>query len=304
MSQKSSLQRVLEILNRLNKGEKLCVSKLAEQYEVSDRSIQRDFKMILEVFDDFLIKEGECYQGYKKVLLDELLQGSELMMLSNIVNVFDITDTKSLISSETKRLIENSMDVYLFKSKPLEKVHDKEMLQIIEHSIKFNKELKILYHGRYLSNQKLHIQPYKIVFSVGNFYLIAINSGNKELRKFRISNIENVYKTSKNFYKNKQVSHYLSEMQTLLANDASKDIRIKLRANKIIAKYFSYKLYLPSQRIIQHFENGDIEVEYYVNNFKEIEELMIKWLPNIKILEPKSLNHFILKILQNKIYVL
>jgi len=304
VSQKSSLQRVLEILHRLNQGKKLCVSQLAEHYEISDRSIQRDFKIIIEVFDDFLIKEGECYKGYKKVLLDELLQGSELMMLSNIVNVFDITDTKSLVSNETKKLIKKSNEVYLFKSKPLEKLHNKEMLQTIEHSIKFNKELKILYHGRYLSNQKLLIQPYKIVFSVGNFYLIAKNSENKELRKFRVSNIEGVYQTSKIFYKDKTVNHYLSEMQTLLANDASKDVLIRLQANKVIAKYFSYKIYLPSQKIIQYFENGDIEVEYRVNNFKEIEKLMIKWLPNIKILEPKSLNDFMQKTLQNKINVL
>jgi len=53
MSQKSSLYRVIEILKRLNDGEKLCVSRLVAEYEVSERTIQRDFKMIVEVFETF-----------------------------------------------------------------------------------------------------------------------------------------------------------------------------------------------------------------------------------------------------------
>ena len=199
MSKKSSLQRVLEILNRLNQGEKLCVSQLAERYEISDRSIQRDFKMIIEVFDDFLIKEGECYKGYKKVLLDELLQGSELMMLSNIVNVFDITDTKLLLSSETKRLIQNSMDVYAFKSKPFEILKQTETLKKVEQAIRQNKEMILIYE-RENEIFNFKVNPYKIIFFNENFYLIAkdINDGN--ILRLRIALIQDVTLSSKTFY--------------------------------------------------------------------------------------------------------
>lgn len=301
MSQKSSLQRVLEILNRLNKGEKLCVSQLAELYEVSDRSIQRDFKMILEVFDDFLIKEGECYRGYKKVLLDELLQGSELMMLSNIVNVFDITDTKSLISSETKRLIENSMDVYSFKFRPIEQAYNKEILKTIEHAIKFNKELEVLYHGRYSRNQSFQVQPYKLVFSVDNLYLIVKLPIKNKILKLRMSNIETVELTSKNFYKDREIEHFITSSQTLFANDASKDIVVRLHVSNVRAKYFFYKKYLSSQKIINKFENGDIEIEYHINNFNEIDNLILKWMPEVKIIEPQELKDVIRKKLIGKL---
>ena len=43
MSQKSSLYRTIEILKHLNEGGKLCVTRLAQEYEVSDRTIRRDF---------------------------------------------------------------------------------------------------------------------------------------------------------------------------------------------------------------------------------------------------------------------
>ncbi len=66
MSQRSSLYRTIEILKALNEGKKLCVSSLAQLYEVSDRTIRRDFELIRELFSDFMRKEGECYQAYEK----------------------------------------------------------------------------------------------------------------------------------------------------------------------------------------------------------------------------------------------
>jgi len=292
MSQKSSLYRVLEILKRINNGEKLCVSHLAESYEVSQRSIQRDIKMINEIFNGFLFKEGECYHAQKKVILDKVLQGTELMTLCNIVNLFDLTSNKSLVSKETKKMIKNSMDVYAFKSRPIEKSYNKEILQTLEHAVKFNKELKIHYHGRYLSNQILRIQPYKLVFSVDNLYLIAFSPKEEKIRKFRFSNIEAVHEISKSFYKNRDIDNYITTSQTLLANDSSKDLYVRIKVNSTLSKYFYFKKYLPSQKIIQKFEDESIEVEYYINNFLEIESLIIKWLPNVKILEPKALNEF------------
>ncbi len=58
MSQKSSLYRTIEILKDLNAGKKLCVTNLAIAYEVSDRTIRRDFELIRELFGDFMSKEG------------------------------------------------------------------------------------------------------------------------------------------------------------------------------------------------------------------------------------------------------
>jgi len=181
------------------------------------------------------------------------------------------------------------------------------MLKIFSHSTictKFNKELNIIYHGRYLKNQSLQIQPYKLVFSVDNLYLIAYSPKENKIRKFRVSNIEHIELTTNSFYKKKKIELYINSMQTLLANDESRDIFVKLRANSAMAKYFQHKQYLASQRITKHFENGDIIVEFDINNFKEIEEFIIKWLPNIKILEPEDLNNFIKENLSNKLNLL
>lgn len=294
MSQKSSLHRVLEILNRLNKGEKLCVSQLADKYEVSERSIQRDFKIILEVFDDFLIKDGECYKGYKKVLLDELLQGSELMMLSNIVNIFDITNTKSLVSNETKKLIQNSMNVYSFKAKPFEVLKQTSELKKLEQAIRHKKEIKLIYE-RENEIFKFIIQPYKIIFLNENFYLVGKDIDDENILRLRIALINKISLSSKTFYPNPKIVDYIRTLQTPWKQFNKKEITIKLLVKYKVAHYFLLKKYLSSQKIVQKYDNGDIQVTYQVSNFKEIEELIIKWLPKIEIIEPLTLKTYLKK---------
>jgi len=300
MSQKSSLYRTIEILKDLNEGKKLCINALANYYEVAPRTIQRDIKLIREIFGDFLSKEGNCYQGHKKVLLDELLHATDLMTLANIVNLFDITNKKSLISTKTDTLIKNSMSVYDFKSKPFEIIKDKELLKKLEHAIKFNKELYI----DYKANNKIVercFYPYRIVFLNENFYLVGVNVSKKHFEPLRISLIEDVSCTTKGFYKTKDIENFIDSMQTPWAKFEVKEKVVRLHINSHIAKYFKLKKYLPTQKILKEFDNGDLELEYRVTDFKEIEELIIKWLPNVKVLEPLALNEMVREVLLKKL---
>jgi len=92
------------------------MGSLAQEYDVSERTIRRDFTLIRELFGDFISKEGECYKSYKKVLLDDVLNATDLMTLANIVTLFGITNRESLVSSETKALIGHAMSVYDFRT--------------------------------------------------------------------------------------------------------------------------------------------------------------------------------------------
>jgi len=184
MSQKSSLYRTVEILKRLNDGQKLCISLLAQEYEVSDRTIRRDFELIREIFGDFASKEGECYQAYKKVLLDEVLSATDLMTLANIVNLFGITQKQSLISDKTKALIEKSISVYEFKTRPYEDMRNIEIIKKLEHAIKFNKEIKVKYRTERAFTIN-NFKPYKILFLNENFYMVGENSSVLSFDEFR-----------------------------------------------------------------------------------------------------------------------
>lgn len=170
---RNALYRTLDILKRLNDGQKLCVSQLDLEYEVSSRTIRRDFEIIREIFGDFLSKEGDCYKAFKKVILDEVLNASNLMTLSNIVNIFDTIKLSDQISDSTKSLIKKAEDIYDFKTRPFEKLTNFEILEKLEHAIKFRKEIKIAYKTQEKTFYA-KIQPYKIVFLNENFYLVGL----------------------------------------------------------------------------------------------------------------------------------
>ncbi|SFV55066.1 hypothetical protein MNB_SV-8-297 [hydrothermal vent metagenome] len=213
MSQKSSLYRTIEILKHLNEGKKLCVTRLSQEYEVSDRTIRRDFELIRELFGDFMSKEGECYRAYKKVLLDEVLHATDLMTLANIVNLFGMTKKQSLISDKTQALIDKSMSVYDFKSRPFENIQNHEVIKKLEHAIKFHKEIQIRYKSERAVTQA-NFRPYKILFLNENFYMVGENNSKNQFEFRRISMIEEVTYKSKTFSPHKEITNFIKSIQT------------------------------------------------------------------------------------------
>ena len=299
MSQKSSLYRTIEILKLLNDGKKLCISNLSYQYEVSDRTIRRDFELIRSIFGDFMSKEGECYRAYKKVLLEDILRGTELMTLANIVNLFGEASMQSAISSQTQSLVKKSLSVYDFKSRPIEHVQNKTFMKTIEHAIKFHKEIKLEYKVmRGSTNRTFH--PYKILFVNENFYLVGENISKKSFEFLRLSLVLDVKDSKNSFFPRQDIIEFITKIQTPWAAFGKEEIKVKLRVAQKNRKYFILKKYLPSQEVIQTFENGDIEVHFTVHNLREIEELVIKWLPNISIIAPRHLNKMIKRVMRKK----
>lgn len=300
MSQKSSLHRTIEILKRLNDGKQLCVTRLAQEYEVSDRTIRRDFELIKELFGDFMSKEGECYKAYKKVLLDEVLHTTDLMTLANIVNLFGVTQKQSLISDKTQALIDKSMSVYDFKSRPFENIQNHEVIKKLEHAIKFTKEIQI----RYKSERAIttaNFKPYKILFLNENFYMVGENSSKNQFEFRRIAMIEEVRYKNRTFTAHKDIIDFIKTIQTPWAVFGKEEILVRLRISKKVRRFFIFKKYLASQEIVRTFENGDIEVHYTVSSLHELEELVIKWLPQISIISPQGFKKMMKRTLKEKL---
>ncbi|SFV55076.1 hypothetical protein MNB_SV-8-298 [hydrothermal vent metagenome] len=66
-------------------------------------------------------------------------------------------------------------------------------------------------------------------------------------------------------------------------------------------RFFLFKKYLSSQEVVQTFDNGDIEVHYTVSSLHELEELVIKWLPQINIISPQGFKKMMKRTLKEKL---
>ena len=62
-----------------------------------------------------------------------------------------------MVSDKTKALVEKSLFVYDFKSRPFENMKNKEVIKELEHAIKFNKEIII----KWLPKIRIIPSPFK-----------------------------------------------------------------------------------------------------------------------------------------------
>lgn len=300
MGQSGSMQRIMETLSALNEGKTVCVRAVAQQYEVSERTVRRDFELIREHFGDFMRKEGECYRAYQKVLLEQVLEAADLMTLANIVNLFGLASMENAVSESTRSLLESSMSVYEFKSRPFEVLQNRRAVKKLEHAVKFRKEVELLYR---VSQGALtyRYRPYKILFLNENFYLIGENVGKQSVEFLRISMIVDVGESGKTFYADPKIVDFIAGIQTPWADFGRKPINVTLKIRQKVAKYFLLKKFLPSQEVTRILENGDLEVHYTVHDLREVEGLVINWLPHLRILEPKALKQNVARELRSKL---
>lgn len=311
--------RVLELLKRFNNGQMVCISSLQHDslwYGKSEKTIRRDLDVIKEAFpDSFELVRGEkgCYKAITKDSFNQFLNKD---VLSLMVQTFNLIQNNELFESMKmnehdkkilKSKIEESNKVYEFKNKPFEtKSGDTVLLRKIENAIKFNKCLKIEYE---IGNKikEFDIKPYKVVFINENFYLASeVENEHYVFSPFRLSKIISVKDSSKTFYLNPEIVNFIKEMQTPFSKFSSgyrtKLIDVVVEIDSAKSYFFKTKNFLKSQKIVSELDNGNVVVSYRVTQLLEIEELIKRWLPHIKILEPfelkQSINSQLLKYLE------
>ena len=316
MSTTNQTARVLELLKRFNNGEKISIKALSNEalwYGKSEKTIRRDLDVIKEYFPDSfeLVKGGEsgCYKAITKNAFDNFINAefmSLMVQMFNLANKSDLFDNFNLNENDKKILeskIKDSKKYYEFKNKPFETFKsDSVLLKELESKIKHQKYINIQYEVNGKIN-KFEVKPYKIVFINENFYLACeIEHEILEFAMYRLSKIKSVEDTPKTFHKNIEIEDFIKDMQTPFSKytrDYKKNlINIILEVDESKAFYFENKKYLKSQELIEKKENGNLLLSFKVTQEMEIEELVKKWIPFVKVIEPLSLKDKIKQDLQ------
>ena len=66
-------------------------------------------------------------------------------------------------------------------------------------------------------------------------------------------------------------------------------IDVVVEVASVKAKFFRAKKFLPSQNIVEQKEDGSLVISFKVTQDLEVEELIKKWLPFMKVIAPLSL---------------
>lgn len=307
--------RVLELLKRFNNGQKVCIEALQNDvlwHGKSEKTIRRDLDVIKEYFPNSyeLIRgsKGEkgCYKAVTQSSFNNFLKPDTLSLMVQTFNIAQRSDLfeKFDIDKDDKKILKSKISeveqTYEFKNKPFEtKKDDQVLFEKLQYCIQKQKHIIIDYP---LQNdyKKTEVKPYKIVFMNENFYLACeVEHEEYEFSMFRISKIRSVEETKKTYHKNFDIADFIKYMQTPFAvyrkNYRQHLIEVILEVDAAKAYFFKAKDFLTSQNIIETKQNGNILLSFKVTQELEIEELIKKWLPYVKVVSPSTLKDKIIE---------
>ena len=311
--------RVLELLKRFNNGQKVCIDALKNDMlweGKSEKTIRRDLDVIKEVFpESFHLIRGEkgCYKAITKEAFNQFLDERNLSLLIQTFSIaqrsdlFKNLDIDSSDKSIIKSKLKESKKIYEFKTKPFESKKDNyELMKKLEQAIYHQKIITVHYIARDRV-ETYEVKPYKIVFMNENFYLACeVEAYSFSFSLYRISKIKEITNGSKTFHKNREIEDFIKFMQTPFSR-YQKGFRkylidVVLEVDKTKAYYFESKKFLSSQQIIERKESGNLLVGYQVTQEVEVEELIKRWLPYVRVIKPLGLRDRIAEELREYLY--
>ena len=278
------LTRLTLILSKLNDGEALSVKELAKEFNVSDRTIQRDFNERLVSFP--------IYQENKKWMMQDGFRVEKTKSLEDEI-VLDIIEkiTEGIggkfatASHKLLSKIKNEDFNPIYTKLNIEDISDRFAdIQVLESAIRERKEVKCSYDDERHDIYTTTIQPLKIVNFEGFWYLIALR--NNVLKKYYLKNISSPSMTEHTFKKDTKLDTLLDQSISIWFRRDVEPFEVKLFADKSAAKFFKRRP-LPTQRIETLNSDGSIEFSVKITDEMEILPLITYWIPHLFILEPQ-----------------
>ncbi|WP_291372575.1 helix-turn-helix transcriptional regulator [Acinetobacter sp. UBA6720] len=285
-------ERLANILTKLNTGYQLGVAELAHEFQVSTRTIERDFDR-LNTYLPLLQDEST-----KKYFLDPLYLGRfKLQDIQNFAQLSGITELyPSLDMSFLRHLLdERSSQIFSAKGYCFENAREfSEHFQVFADAIHNRQKISFFYNDRWR-----HVDPYRLIHHQGSWYLAA--AVGDELRAYRLSKIDQA-----TLHENELFQHHPEVLMQLELSEGiwfgkhKQNVKISVRPE--VALYFKQRLLLPEQQIILEDTTGSLLIACKICHEMQLLPLVRYWIPYIKIIEPahfqqkleQDLQHYLL----------
>jgi predicted DNA-binding transcriptional regulator YafY len=287
------LNRCMAILNKLDRGEKISTHKLANEFGISLRTVQRDLQCLSA--GKFLLtspEKGEyCFEGgfsLKKLSLSNeeasllsFLYEIASSMGDNFANAY-----QSILSKLSQKEYTTPFYAKVPQGMKLNKNYPfaKELEEAIDNSNKII--IKYELSGKIKSYK---LCPLKIIFYEGFWYLLSQASGKDWLLKFRLERIKDVevlYEES--FVEPENLEEMLKESVNIWFSE-KRDKRIVLKVDKEVAKFFKQRKYFPCQKIKKVNRDGSLLINACASDYMEVIPTILHWIPYITVVEPREL---------------
>ena len=279
--------RLVQMLIKLNAGEKLDPQALADEFGVNLRTIQRDLNVRF------------AYLGLEKVngryQLDPIFLGK--LNTKDIERFAALSGIRGLYPSLSDDFLRDIFDsqmqsALLVKGHSYEPMVGKEQLfRDLEKAIVGRQRIAFSYVKPEGDKRYEDVCPYRLINNKGIWYLAALDS--EKLKSFSLAKLNQLRISENNFPWDAKID------AQLVAEDgvwlSKEKVEIVLKVSKDVAGYFRRRRLIANQVIEKELEDGGLILSAKVGHANQVLPIVRYWIPHVRIISPEPLQREIEK---------
>ncbi|HNX91719.1 MAG TPA: WYL domain-containing protein [Candidatus Omnitrophota bacterium] len=287
--------RIWTMLNKLDSGKHIFTSKLADEFNISVRSIQRDVELLNLVGFPIEPCGKGCYKFVEGFSLGRMMLTEEDATL--ITFFYDVSHSlgskfEDSFKNFLKKILssDKSSPYYLKVCDGIKLRAEYSFADILTDGINNNSYVKIKYvSGKEPAEEKFYeVKPLKMIFYEGFWYLLAQADKEDILRKFRLDRIRSAEAMDEYFDTPANLKLILDE-STNVWFEGERNKKVTLEISSEVAEFFKKRNYFPKQKIVKERNNGNIVMESYISDDMEIIPTVLSWIPWVEVVSPKEI---------------
>lgn len=260
------------ILTRLNTGERLHLMDLAREFNVSERTLQRDFNDRLNYLP--IKRDGSTYY-----IEPSYLGRRTTKHMASIIKSMGLEQLFPTNNAFSDNVCTSDQSPYLFKNIRLEPITDHaQEFSTLSQAIKTHQFISFFSDGHDVKD----VEPYKLVNDHGIWYLVAVI--NERLTAIKLTTIKDVVRYKETFIAKPEYLSSIEQQNIFWLSQTLIDVIIQVDSH--IAAAFLDTSPLPKQQLLKRLDDGSLLISSQVCNSDEILPQLKAWLPKIDILSP------------------
>lgn len=310
---------MLEILSRIDSGEKLTPQKLSDEFAVSPRTIFRDIRDLSLRFPMHYDNESKSYrftEGFHLsrgplsmddikiyLLATQLIKKTGLPSKDHFRKWIDSIGDR-IISDKKSQAISLKPYIWIDIQPIVDDVEIRKHHSIIEKSIHGRLQITIQYQNPWSGEStKRTFNPYGLIFSEGMWHVIGYCNLRKDYRTLSLDGIRRIDITNNKFSIPEDFdleTHMRSGWRKFTGDGYRQTIKIKFYSE--IAPLIKRRNWHPDQKI-KEFPDGSILFTVTVAGTEEIIPWVLGFLPYSEIISPPGLKKTVKRILSDSIKI-
>lgn len=278
------LTRLTVILQRLYEGEILSVKVLAEEFNVTTKTIQRDFNERLIHFP--IEKSGRSWIMQKGFRLERARKPDEALVLDMLETIAESIGSGfgGIATSLLGRLKNHSVSVVNSKTVIEDILEHHHLFLQIEKAIETRRVVSFVY-----GKKARRMKACKIVSFEGYWYLYGQELPAEKLKTFHLKSIEALRIEDEEYVYPDKADTILERALNSWFEPHNEPFESVLHASADIAKYFVRRPLSSTQRTVKTYSDGSIDIALDVTGSRELLHEVKKWVPNLLVRSPQSL---------------